>query len=78
MPRAHFRQQWFNLSNLVMDDAFFDAPLFPEFVGLPDNFRLPGESTTPWFRHQLENHGLAVKILAEVNAILGEPEAQRK
>lgn len=72
MLRAHFLQQWFNLSDPAMEEAFFDTPLYREFVGLADNVRLPDESTILRFRHRLEKHGLAVKILAEVNAILSE------
>ena len=46
MLRTHFLQQWFNLSDPVMEEAFFDTPLYREFVGLADNVRLPDESTT--------------------------------
>ena len=78
MLRTHFLQQWFNLSDPAMEEAFFDTPLYREFVGLADNFRLPDESTilrfgkTPSPRHRLEKHSLAVRILAEVTAVLTE------
>ncbi len=72
MLRIHFLQQWFNLSDPGMEEAFFDTPLYREFVGLRDNERLPDESTILRFRHRLEKHKLADKILAEVNAILTE------
>ena len=72
MLRTHFLQQWFNLSDPAMEEAFFDTPLYREFVGLADNVRLPDESTILRFRHRLEKHGLAAKILAEVNTVLGE------
>ncbi len=72
MLRAHFLQQWFNLSDPGMEEAFFDTPLYREFVGLADNVRLPDESTILRFRHRLEQHGLAAQILVEVNAILSE------
>lgn len=72
MLRTHFLQQWFNLSDPAMEEAFFDTPLYREFVGLADNVRLPDESTILRFRHRLEQHGLAAQILAEVNAILSE------
>ncbi|MBP9148613.1 MAG: IS5 family transposase [Rhodoferax sp.] len=72
MLRTHFLQQWFNLSDPAMEEAFFDTPLYREFVGLADNVRLPDESTILRFRHRLEKHSLAVKILAEVNAVLTE------
>jgi IS5 family transposase len=72
MLRTHFLQQWFNLSDPAMEEAFFDTPLYREFVGLCDNVRLPDESTILRFRHRLEKHKLADKILLEVNAILSE------
>ncbi len=70
MLRTHFLQQWFNLSDPAMEEAFFDTPLYREFVGLADNVRLPDESTILRFRHLLEKHGLGLKILTEVNTIL--------
>ncbi len=72
MLRTHFLQQWFNLSDPAMEEAFFDTPLYREFVGLADNARLPDESTILRFRHRLEKHGLATQMLAEVNTILLE------
>ena len=72
MLRTHFLQQWFNLSDPAMEEAFFDTPLYREFVGLTDNVRLPDESTILRFRHRLEKHGLATQMLAEVNTILLE------
>jgi transposase, IS5 family len=72
MLRTHFLQQWFNLSDPGMEEAFFDTPLYREFVGLTDNVRLPDESTILRFRHRLEKHGLATQMLAEVNTILLE------
>lgn len=72
MLRTHFLQQWFNLSDPAMEEAFFDTPLYREFVGLADNVRLPNESTILRFRHRLEKHGLAAQMLAEINTILLE------
>lgn len=72
MLRTHFLQQWFNLSDPAMEEAFFDTPLYREFVGLADNTRLPDESTILRFRHRLEKHNLATQMLDEVNAILLE------
>ncbi|MDO9145890.1 MULTISPECIES: IS5 family transposase [Comamonadaceae] len=72
MLPAHFLQHWLNLSVPAMEEAFFDTPLYREFVGLDDNVRLPDESTILRFRHRLERHDLADKILAEVSAILTE------
>lgn len=63
MLRTHFLQQWFNLSDPAMEEAFYDTPLYREFVGLLDNVRLPDESTILRFRHRLEKHGLATQML---------------
>ncbi|CAB3774325.1 hypothetical protein LMG29542_07720 [Paraburkholderia humisilvae] len=45
-----------------------------EFAGLDDGemVRLPDESTILRFRHLLETHGLAARILARINEILTE------
>jgi IS5 family transposase len=84
MLRTHFLQQWFDLSDPGMGEAFFDTPLYREFAGLADNVRLPDadlgfcQSTilqfgkTPSPRHRPERHSSAVKILAEVTAVLTE------
>ena len=51
MLRVHFMQQWFNLSDPAMQEAFFDTPLYREFAQLMSPFgRLPDESTILRFR----------------------------
>jgi len=71
MLRIHFLQQWFALSDPAMEEALFDVPLFREFAQLPTGAaRLPDESTVLRFRHLLEAHGLAAKMLATVNDTL--------
>jgi IS5 family transposase len=71
MLRIHFLQQWFALSDPAMEEALFDVPLFREFAQLPTGVaRLPDESTILRFRHLLEAHGLAEKMLATVNDTL--------
>jgi IS5 family transposase len=32
MLRTHFMQQWFTSSDLAMQEAFFDAPIYREFA----------------------------------------------
>lgn len=69
--RINFLQQWFNLSDLAMEEALYDTPIFREFAGLDmgeDN--LPDESTILRFQHLLEEHNLALQILATANATL--------
>jgi len=67
---VHFLQQWFNLSDPAMEEAFFDTPLYREFAQLEVLSRLPDESTILRFRHRLEKHKLSEQILATVNDLL--------
>ncbi len=41
MLRIHFMQQWFSLSDPVMEEAFFVTPLYREFAKLEECGRLP-------------------------------------
>jgi len=71
MLRIHFLQQWFNLSDPVMEESLYDTPMFRDFAGLDmGEDHLPDESTILRFRHLLEAHQLSVQILATVNATL--------
>ena len=70
MLRIHCMQQWFSLSDLGMEEAFFDTPLYRDFAGLDAHGRMPDESTILRFRHRLERHKLADQILATVNELL--------
>lgn len=70
MLRVHCMQQWFELSDLGMEEAFFDTPLYRDFAKLDMYARLPDESTILRFRHRLEKYKLAEKILATVNDLL--------
>ena len=70
MLRTHFMQQWFGLSDPAMEEAFFDTPLHRQFAQLPELARLPDETTILRFRHRLEKHRLAEKVLATVNELL--------
>jgi len=70
MLRLHFMQQWFGLSDMGMEEALLDTPLYREFAGLSRHGRLPDRVTILRFRHLLEKHHLAEKILATVNKML--------
>ena len=72
MLRIHFMQQWFTLSDPVMEEAFFDTPVYHEFAGLDEFWRMPDESTILRFRHRLEKYKLAEQILIIVNEQLSE------
>ena len=70
MLRVHFLQQWFNLSDPAMEEAFFDVPLYREFARFGALGRVPDESTILRFRHRLERHKLADQILSTINDLL--------
>ena len=70
MLRIHFLQQWFGLSDVAMEEALFDVPLYRQFAGLGGMNRLPDRVSILRFRHLLEQHELAPKMLEAVNATL--------
>ena len=70
MLRIHFLQQWFGLSDMAMEEALFDVPLYRQFAGLGGMNRLPDRVSILRFRHLLEQHDLAPKMLDVVNATL--------
>lgn len=76
--RVHSMQQCFTLSEPVMEEAFFDTPLYREFAQPEEFGRLPDESTMLRFPHRLEKYKLAGQILGVVNHIAdgARPAAQ--
>lgn len=69
MLRIYFLQQWFCLSDPAMEEALHDTPLLREFAQLDAGASgMTDESTILRFRHLLETHHLAKKILETVNA----------
>jgi len=73
MLRIHFMQQWFALSDPAMEEALHDIAAMRAFARLDAGCDLiPDESSILRFRHRLEKHGLAERLLAEVNALLVE------
>ncbi len=70
MLRVHFMQQWFSVSDPVIEEAFFGTLLYREFAQLDARGRLPDESTILRSRHRLDKHKLADQILATVNYLL--------
>ena len=72
MLRIHFLQQWFGLSDLAMEEAFFETTLYREFAGLSSVERIPDRVSILRFRHLLEEHRLAPQMLAVVNATLAD------
>lgn len=63
MLRTHFLQQCFKLSNVAVEEALFDLPLYLEFAGPGGVSRLPDRVSILKFCHLLEKGDLAPKTL---------------
>jgi len=72
MLRIHCLQLWWNLSDPAMEEELHERPLYRDFAGLNGAPRLPDETTILRFRHLLEKHKLAPKVLELINAGLAE------
>ena len=70
MLRIHCLQLWWNLSDPAMEEELHERPLYRRFARLSGATRMPDESTILRFRHQLEEHALAPKVLALINETL--------
>jgi IS5 family transposase len=71
MLRTYFLQQWFNLSDPGMEEAFYDSPALLRFAGVDLGVAAaPDETTILRFRHLLEEHELCGQILDTVNLYL--------
>jgi IS5 family transposase len=60
-------QQWYGLSDEGLEAAVDDRVSFRRFAGIPLAESVPDHSSIWRFREQLARHGLAEKLLAEVN-----------
>ena len=73
MLRIHFMQQWFALSDPLMEESLYDVASMRRFAGLSlTRGSMPDETTILNFRHLLEKNSLAARLLTEVNALLSE------
>jgi len=71
MLRTYFLQQWFNLSDPGMEEAFYESPVLRRFAGVDLGVAAaPDETTILRFRHLLERHELCGQILDTVNRYL--------
>ena len=70
MLRIHL-QQWFTLSDPLMEEMLIDTPCFRRFAGI-DMVSEPirGETTILNFWHLLEEHGIGEQILEAVKQTL--------
>jgi hypothetical protein len=72
-PTSHLLQQWFTLSDPLMEEMLIDTPCFRRFAGIETmEGRIPDETTILNFRHLLEEHRIAEQILDGVNQMLSE------
>ena len=60
-------QQWYRLSDPGLEEALADRLSFRRFVGLALADPVPDHSTLSRFRAELVKHGLAERLLAELN-----------
>ena len=68
MLRIYLMQQWFNLSDPMMEDALYEIESIRRFAGLElCQDRLPDETTILKFRHLLEKYQLADRLFATVS-----------
>lgn len=72
MLRIHCLQLWWNLGDLAMEEELRERSLYRAFADLEGAADLPDESTILRFRHFLEEHKLAPKVLDTINAGLLE------
>jgi IS5 family transposase len=71
MLRIHLMQNWFGYSDPGMEEALYEVTSVRRFAGLSlSHDRLPDETTILNFRHLLEQHELAPKLFAAINAYL--------
>jgi IS5 family transposase len=73
MLRIYCLQQWYNLSDPGAEEALYDSITMRHFAGVScDADVIPDETSILNFRRLLEKHGLTARLLAEINAHLGE------
>ena len=68
MLRTYFMQQWFNLSDPGVEEAFYESATLRRFAGVDLGVApAPDETTVLRFRHLLEKHDVGGAILDAVN-----------
>jgi IS5 family transposase len=70
MLRIHLLQQWYALSDPAMEEALYEIASMRQFARLSLLEAIPDETTILNFRHLLERHGLAARMLEAVNGHL--------
>ena len=71
MLRIYFLQQWFALSDPMVEESLYDSRSMREFVGIDLGCEgAPDETTILKFRHLLEQHDLGKRIFETMNQYL--------
>ena len=71
MLKLYFLQIWYGLSDPKTEEEVYDSYAFQRFVGIDlGREGVPDETTICKFRHLLERHGLAQRLLERVNRYL--------
>ena len=71
MLRTYFLQQWFNLSDPGVEEAFYESAVLQRFAGVDLGVAAaPDETTILRFRHLLERHDLCGEMCMTVNRYL--------
>jgi IS5 family transposase len=77
MLRTYFVQQWFNLSDPGVEEAFYESAALRRFAGVDLGVApAPDETTICRFRHLLEKHRLGEEMLETVNRHLASKGIQ--
>jgi IS5 family transposase len=67
MLRLHCLQQWFNLSDPAVEEAWYDSRAMRQFVGIDlGREPVPDETTICKFRHLLEAHQIGEQLFARI------------
>jgi len=73
MLRLHCLQQWFNLSDSVVEEVLYDSRAMRQFVGIYLGcVPVPDETTICKFRHLLEAHEVGEQLFARIGAYLAD------
>jgi transposase, IS5 family len=73
MLRVYFVQQWYALSDPLVEESLYDSESLRRFVGIRlGHDAVPDESTVLQFRRLLERHQLTERLFADVAGLLSE------
>ena len=76
MPLIHLLQQWFTLSDPLMEEILIDTPCFRRFAGIGMvSEPSPNETTILSFLHLLEEHRIGEQIFEAVKQTLKDQGA---